>query len=51
MSECKVCSVEHQADIHNATLSVHSWLREEVRKKLAQPAQPQFQLKEGEPKQ
>ena len=45
MSECKVCLVEHKAEIHSATLNVRSWLREELRRKLEPPiqAQPQAQ--------
>jgi hypothetical protein len=28
--ECKICLVEHDEEIHSATLSVHEWLREKV---------------------
>lgn len=28
--ECKICLVEHDEEIHNATLSVHEWLRVRV---------------------
>ena len=28
---CKVCLVEHDESIHEATLSLHEWLRERIR--------------------
>jgi hypothetical protein len=28
---CKVCLVEHDEAIHEATLSLHDWLRERMR--------------------
>ncbi len=40
MSDCKVCLVEHQPDIHNATLSVHRWLKDRIRRSLEPPATP-----------
>ena len=41
MSDCKVCLVEHQAEIHSATVNIRRWLREDLRRKLQAPAQPQ----------
>jgi hypothetical protein len=49
MPECKICLVEHEQETHKATLSIHSWLREEIRKKLEPPpAPPEIQPKGGE---
>jgi len=28
--ECEVCGVAHDEGIHQATLSIHNWLREQV---------------------
>jgi hypothetical protein len=28
---CKICLVEHDEAIHEATLSLHEWLRERIR--------------------
>jgi len=32
--DCKICCVPHSDDIHEATLSIRQWLREEVTRKL-----------------
>jgi hypothetical protein len=37
---CKVCLVEHDEEIHAATLSLRQWLREKVNRALQpQPAE------------
>jgi hypothetical protein len=35
---CKTCLVEHDEEIHAATLSLHQWLREMVTPGLREPA-------------
>jgi hypothetical protein len=34
---CKTCLVEHDEAIHEATLSLHQWLRERIQKRIAEP--------------
>jgi len=34
---CKTCLVEHDEEIHAATLSIHEWLRSRVRPIVVQP--------------
>jgi hypothetical protein len=34
---CKVCLVEHDAEIHEATLRLHEWLREHVIRSIQEP--------------
>jgi hypothetical protein len=34
-SDCKVCYGPHSDDIHDATVRIHRWLRQEVTRKLA----------------
>jgi len=34
---CKVCLVEHDAEIHDATLRLHEWLRERVKQSIDEP--------------
>ena len=41
MNECSVCLVNHQPDIHNATLSIRRWVKEQVRIKLEPIRKPQ----------
>lgn len=48
MSDCKICLVDHQSEIHNATLNVRRWLRDDIRRKLEGPAQPQPPAKKPE---
>ncbi len=38
---CKVCLIEHDPEIHDATLRVRHWFREDLKYKLAPPAIPQ----------
>jgi hypothetical protein len=33
---CKTCLVEHDEDIHAATLSIHEWLRWRVRRVIVE---------------
>jgi len=33
--DCKVCYVPHNDDIHEATLRVRGWLRQELNRKLS----------------
>ena len=49
MSECKVCLVSHQPEIHNATLSIRRWLREQLRLKLQPVAKPEPPPRPAEP--
>ncbi len=35
---CKVCLIEHDAEIHAATLRLREWLRDRVRERVAEPA-------------
>lgn len=35
---CKTCLVEHDEAIHEATVSLHEWLRCQVRRNLERPA-------------
>jgi hypothetical protein len=34
---CKTCLVEHDEEIHAATLSIHEWLRSRVRPIVIEP--------------
>jgi hypothetical protein len=34
---CKVCLVEHDSEIHDATLRLHEWLRERVKQSIEEP--------------
>jgi hypothetical protein len=34
---CKICLVEHDEEIHAATLSLHEWLREKVVRDFREP--------------
>ncbi len=34
---CKICLVEHDEAIHEATLSLHEWLRERIQRSLEEP--------------
>jgi len=34
---CKTCLVEHDEEIHEATLSLHGWLRERIQRSIADP--------------
>ena len=45
MTECRVCLIEHDDEIHAATLSVHQWLRQRLRRVL-EPAPPSRQRKD-----
>jgi hypothetical protein len=38
---CKVCLVEHDEEIHAATLSLHEWLRELLLQKLYETVEEQ----------
>jgi hypothetical protein len=29
-SECRICLGRHDAEIHDATVSIHGWLRREI---------------------
>ena len=35
---CRICLVEHDEEIHAATVSLHEWLREALLQKLYEPA-------------
>jgi hypothetical protein len=35
---CKKCLVEHDEAIHEATVSLHEWLREKLQRSVAEPA-------------
>jgi hypothetical protein len=34
---CKKCLVEHDEAIHEATVSLHAWLRAKVQRSIAEP--------------
>ena len=34
---CKVCLMEHDSEIHDATLRLHEWLRERVKRIIEEP--------------
>jgi hypothetical protein len=34
---CKTCLLEHDEEIHEATVSLHDWLRERMQRMLADP--------------
>jgi len=34
--DCKVCCVPHSEDIHDATLRIRHWLRQELARKLGE---------------
>jgi hypothetical protein len=34
---CKTCLLEHDEEIHEATVSLHLWLRERLQRMLADP--------------
>jgi hypothetical protein len=37
--DCKICLLEHDDEIHAATLSLHQWLRDRITRTLPQPSQ------------
>ncbi|MBZ5728542.1 MAG: hypothetical protein LAP87_26615 [Acidobacteriia bacterium] len=39
-ADCRVCLMEHDTEIHDATLSLHKWLRQELMKKLDEDHDP-----------
>ena len=41
MNECSVCLVDHQPDIHNATLSIRRWVKEQIRIRLEPIRKPE----------
>jgi hypothetical protein len=34
---CETCLLEHDEEIHEATVSLHGWLRERMQQLLAEP--------------
>lgn len=40
-TDCKICMGEHDAEIHDATLSIRAWFRHEVTKRLYDDDQPE----------
>jgi hypothetical protein len=34
---CKKCLVEHDEAIHEATVSLHAWLRAKIQRSIAEP--------------
>jgi hypothetical protein len=34
---CKVCLMEHDSEIHDATVRLHEWLRERVKQSIEEP--------------
>ena len=34
---CKVCLLEHDPEIHDATLRLHQWMRERVKESIEEP--------------
>ncbi len=38
---CRICLVEHDPEIHDATLRVHNWFRDEVNRLLRPIAVPE----------
>lgn len=34
---CKICLVEHDDAIHEATVSLHEWLRNRIQRSIAEP--------------
>jgi hypothetical protein len=34
---CKICLMEHDPEIHDATLRLHEWLREHVMRSIQEP--------------
>jgi hypothetical protein len=41
-TRCKICLVEHDEEIHAATVSLHEWLRDVVRAKLYEAPAPEI---------
>jgi hypothetical protein len=39
---CKTCLVEHDEEIHEATVNVHEWLRAKLQFDLAEPITEDF---------
>jgi hypothetical protein len=52
--ECEICAGPHDATIHEATLRIHEWLREDIALKLkpvvAPVAEPKETSQEEKPK-
>jgi len=44
LRECRVCMGPHDAEIHDASLSIHRWFRGEVTKYLVDPDGPHLLL-------
>ena len=45
LKECKICLGEHDDEIHNATLNVHTWFQFQVTKWLEEePVVPIFDV-------
>jgi hypothetical protein len=38
--ECNICLVDHDAEIHEATLRLHRWLRDDIERKLRPVVSP-----------
>ena len=38
---CKVCLMEHDPEIHDATLRLHEWLRERLKECIDEPEFPE----------
>ncbi len=36
-TDCKTCLMEHDDEIHAATVSLHEWLRETINRRLQEP--------------
>jgi hypothetical protein len=49
--DCRLCGVQHDNEIHAATLRVHSWLRARLRRVLEPPPvkSPQLRRRLGPP--
>ena len=42
--ECPVCGAEHDEGIHEATLSIHRWLHDQVTRYLFDPAEMEIRV-------
>jgi len=43
-TECAVCGVAHDPEIHEATLSIHAWFRKQVTQYFYEEVEPETQV-------
>jgi hypothetical protein len=39
---CKTCLIEHDEEIHEATVSLHAWLRDRIQWSITAPQKPEL---------